>query len=104
MGSPHTSGKTGVAEKVRSSVAEPPKFAVILLNDNYTTFDFVVKVLVGIFNKTIPESIQITNDVHRQGRGICGVFPKEIAETKVELVEQLSKSEGHPLKCVMEMI
>jgi len=104
MSSHHTSGKTGVAEKVRSSITEPPKYAVILLNDNYTTFDFVVKVLVGIFNKSIPESIQITNDVHRKGRGVCGVFPKEIAETKVEMVEQLSKNEGHPLKCVLEKI
>jgi ATP-dependent Clp protease adaptor protein ClpS len=102
MSSHHTSGKTGVAEKVRSSITEPPKYAVILLNDNYTTFDFVVKVLVGIFNKSIPESIQITNDVHRKGRGVCGVFPKEIAETKVETVHTLARDNGYPLRCSME--
>jgi ATP-dependent Clp protease adaptor protein ClpS len=102
MSSRQPSGKTTVAEKVRNSVSEPPKFAVILLNDNYTTFDFVVKVLVGIFRKSVPESIQITNDVHRKGRGVCGVFTREIAETKIDMVEQLSKDEGYPLKCVLE--
>ncbi len=95
---------SNVAEKTKSSIKEPPKYAVILLNDNYTTFEFVVKVLVSIFRKSVAEAIQITNDVHRQGRGICGLYSKEIAETKVELVEQLSRQEGHPLKCVMEKI
>ena len=96
------SGYTGLSEKVTTKVTEPPKYAVILLNDNYTTFEFVVKVLVNIFRKNIPESVQITNDVHRNGRGVCGLYSKEIAETKVELVEQMTKKEGYPLKCVME--
>lgn len=91
-------------EKTRSKISEPPKYAVILLNDNYTTFDFVVEVLVTIFRKSVAESVQITNDVHRKGRGICGIYTKEIAETKVDLVEQLSRKDGHPLKCVMEKI
>lgn len=95
-------GHTELSEKVKTKLTEPPKYAVILLNDNYTTFEFVVKVLVTIFRKNVAESVQITNDVHRKGRGICGLYSKEIAETKVELVEQLSKKEGHPLKCVME--
>ncbi|HAC16591.1 MAG TPA: ATP-dependent Clp protease adapter ClpS [Bacteroidetes bacterium] len=95
-------GHTGLSEKVKTKLTEPPKYAVILLNDNYTTFEFVVKVLVTIFRKNVAESVQITNDVHRKGRGICGLYSKEIAETKVELVEQLSKKEGHPLKCVTE--
>lgn len=91
-----------VAEKVKAKVKEPPKYAVILLNDNYTTFDFVVKVLVSIFRKSVTEAIQVTNDVHRKGKGICGLYPKEIAETKVDQVAHMSKQEGHPLKCVME--
>lgn len=95
-------GHTGLSEKVKTKLTEPPKYAVILLNDNYTTFEFVVKVLVNIFRKNIPESVQITNDVHRNGRGVCGLYSKEIAETKVELVEQMTKKEGYPLKCVME--
>lgn len=97
-----TDQKTNVQERVRSTVTEPPRYAVILLNDNYTTFDFVVKVLVTIFRKSAAEAIQITNDVHRKGRGICGFYDRQVAETKVELVEQMSKKEGHPLKCLME--
>jgi ATP-dependent Clp protease adaptor protein ClpS len=99
-----TRSQSELQEKVRSTVSEPPKYAVILLNDNYTTFDFVVEVLVTIFRKSVAESVQITNDVHRKGRGICGIYSKEIAETKVDLVEQLSRKDGHPLKCVMEKI
>ena len=96
------SGHTTIREKVKTKLTEPPKYAVILLNDNYTTFELVVRVLVQIFRKNIPEAIKITNDVHRIGRGICGLYSKEIAETKIELVEQMTKKEGHPLKCVME--
>ena len=99
-----TSGQTGISEKVRSKVKEPPKYAVLLLNDNYTTFDFVVKVLVSVFRKNVPEAIQITNDIHRKGKGVCGAFSREIAETKVEQVEHMSRKEGFPLKCVMEQI
>lgn len=92
------------AEKVRETIKEPPRYAVILLNDNYTTFDFVVKVLVTIFRKNVAEAVKITNDVHHKGRGACGVYSREIAETKVEQVAQLSQAEGHPLKCVMEKV
>ncbi|MCH8495056.1 MAG: ATP-dependent Clp protease adaptor ClpS [Balneolales bacterium] len=94
--------QTTFAEKTREKVQEPPKYAVILLNDNYTTFDFVVKVLVEIFKKSIPEAIKITNDVHKKGKGACGLYPREIAETKIDLVEQLSRANGYPLKCTME--
>lgn len=97
-----TNPQNNVAEKTRSTIKEPPKFAVMLLNDNYTTFDFVVKVLVNIFRKNITEAIQITNDVHKKGKGICGLYSKQIAETKVEQVAHMGKTEGHPLKCVME--
>jgi ATP-dependent Clp protease adaptor protein ClpS len=91
-----------VAEKTRETVKEPPRYAVILLNDNYSTFDFVVKVLVEIFQKSPGEAIYITNDVHRKGRGLCGLYSREIAETKVEMVEQMSRADGFPLKCIME--
>lgn len=91
-----------VREKTGKAVKEPPRYAVVLLNDNYTTFDFVVKVLVTVFRKSAGEAIQITNDVHKKGRGICGLYSKEIAETKVDLVQTMSQREGYPLKCVME--
>jgi len=92
------------AERIREKLAEPPRYAVILLNDNYTTFDFVVKVLVEIFRKSIAEAIKITNDVHQKGRGACGYYSREIAETKVEQVEIMSQAEGYPLKCIMEKV
>ncbi|MBN1699020.1 MAG: ATP-dependent Clp protease adaptor ClpS [Spirochaetales bacterium] len=82
--------------------AEPPKFKVILLNDDYTTFDFVIRVLVEVFRKPEPEAIQITMDVHKRGYGICGIYTKEIAETKVATVHDMSESAGYPLRCVME--
>lgn len=91
-----------LAEKTREKLQEPPKYAVILLNDNYTTFDFVVKVLTQIFRKSVPEAIKITNDVHHRGRGACGYYSREIAETKIEQVELMSQAEGYPLKCIME--
>lgn len=90
------------AEKTRETVKEPPRYAVILLNDNYTTFDFVVKVLVTVFQKSVANAITITNDVHQKGRGICGLYDRQIAETKVEMVEQMGRAEGYPLKSIME--
>ncbi|MCH8486787.1 MAG: ATP-dependent Clp protease adaptor ClpS [Candidatus Cyclonatronum sp.] len=75
---------------------------VYLLNDDYSTFDFVVHVLVNIFRKSIEEAIRITNDVHHRGKGACGMYTKQIAETKVMLVEEASSSAGYPLRAVME--
>ncbi|MDI6400525.1 ATP-dependent Clp protease adapter ClpS [Balneolaceae bacterium ANBcel3] len=91
-----------VLEDIKDKVSEPPLFKVILLNDDYTTFDFVVSILTGIFNKTVPEAIKITNDVHRKGSGVCGVFTRDIAETKIELVNQCSSEAGFPLQCTIE--
>jgi ATP-dependent Clp protease adaptor protein ClpS len=92
----------GLAEKTIEKVKEPPRYAVILLNDNYSTFDFVVKVLMQVFRKSVSEAVRITNDVHYKGRGACGYYSREIAETKIEQVEVMSQQEGFPLKCTME--
>ncbi|MEX0686520.1 MAG: ATP-dependent Clp protease adaptor ClpS [Balneolales bacterium] len=81
---------------------EPPKYRVVLMNDNYTTFDFVIEVLVSIFNKNIADAVGITTDVHRKGSGLCGIYSREIAETKIEMVTQAGKEAGFPLRCVME--
>ena len=88
--------------QVEEETKEPPQYKVILLNDDYTTFEFVISILKVVFNKPEPEAIQITFDVHKRGYGICGIYSREIAETKVMMVEQLSESAGYPLKCVME--
>lgn len=93
-----------VLEKEKQEIKEPRKFKVILQNDDYTTFDFVVSVLVGIFQKSITEAVKITNDVHHKGSGICGIYGKEIAETKVDLVAKTAQEAGFPLRCTMEEV
>jgi ATP-dependent Clp protease adaptor protein ClpS len=81
---------------------EPPMYRVLLLNDDYTTMEFVVEVLMFVFNKSPEDAVAIMLAVHRKGAGVCGVYPFEIAETKVEAVHSLAAEKGFPLKCVME--
>ncbi len=90
--------RSGLEEKVRV----PPLYRVLLLNDDYTTFDFVVGILTAIFGKSVPEAIKITNDVHKKGSGVCGVYARDIAETKIEMVARTSKEAGFPLQCSLE--
>ena len=87
-------------EKVR--VKHPKMYRVILLNDDYTTMDFVVSVLEGIFMKSPAEATQIMLQVHHKGRGICGVYAKQIAEAKVMQVHQRARAASYPLRCSME--
>ena len=77
-------------------------YKVMLLNDDYTTMEFVVEVLVYIFQKSLEEATRIMLNVHRSGIGVCGFYPYEIAETKVSAVETLARENGFPLKCIME--
>lgn len=93
-----------LSDQVQDKTAEPPKFRVILINDDYTTFDFVVQVLVTIFKRTVEDAIRITTDVHNKGQGVCGVYTKQIAETKVDMVHEASQAAGFPLKCTMEEV
>lgn len=89
---------TGLDEEVR----EPRKYKVLLHNDDYTTMEFVVQVLVNVFRKTDVEATQIMLAVHKNGVGVCGVYTAEVAETKVVAVRQLARKGGYPLKCTME--
>ncbi len=77
-------------------------FKVLILNDDYTPMDFVVDVLVRFFRKSEMEAVRIMLAVHQAGVGICGVYPHEIAETKVNQVINAAQAEGHPLQCMME--
>lgn len=86
----------------RADEREPSMYKVILHNDDYTTMEFVVKILMEVFGKSLEKASQIMLNVHRQGKGICGVFIYEIAETKVETVHNLAREHGFPLKCTME--
>ena len=82
---------------------EPPKrYQVVLLNDDYTPMEFVVEVIVEFFAKTREAATQIMLQVHENGRGICGVYPKDIALTKTDQVMLAAQSTGHPLQCVCE--
>jgi ATP-dependent Clp protease adaptor protein ClpS len=81
---------------------EPPLYKVLLHNDDYTTMEFVVHVLMAVFRKPLEEAMQIMLNVHKKGIGLCGIFPFEVAETKVDTVKRLARENGHPLKCTME--
>lgn len=91
-----------IEKQEKQKTQEPPKYKVILINDNYTTFDFVIQVLVSIFNKNVADAVNITTDVHKKGSGLCGIYPREIAETKVEMVKNAGDEAGFPLRCHME--
>ena len=89
-------------EEVQPRVKRPPLFKVVLLNDDYTPMEFVVEVLQRFFRLDRPAATQIMLHVHTRGKGVCGVFPFEIAETKVSLVNEYSRQNQHPLLCTME--
>jgi ATP-dependent Clp protease adaptor protein ClpS len=95
-------GGTPVAEETPKVLAPPPKYTVWLLNDDFTPMEFVVIVLEKFFSMTREKATQVMLKVHREGRGVCGVYPKEVAETKVEQVNGFSRLHQHPLQCVME--
>lgn len=85
-------------------VSEPSMYKVLLHNDDYTTMEFVVQVLMQIFHKNAEEATRIMLNVHERGVGICGVYPYEVAETKVETVIRMAREGGHPLQCTMERV
>lgn len=89
---------------MEAELDEPGMFVVVLHNDDYTTMEFVVYVLERVFNKSESEANRIMLEVHRRGCGVCGVYPFEIAETKVDQVEKMAFKEGFPLKCTMEPV
>ena len=85
-----------------TEVSEPPMFKVIMHNDHYTTMEFVVDVLEGVFMKTPSEATQIMLAIHRRGQGLCGTFTREVAETKINRVHTLARQSEFPLRCSME--
>ena len=100
--SPGEEGK--VLEQQRSRTSSPPLYKVLMHNDDYTTMEFVVEALEGVFRKAPPEATRIMLNIHYQGVGLCGVYPHEIAETKVDKVHTLAKEAGFPLRCSLESI
>jgi ATP-dependent Clp protease adaptor protein ClpS len=88
----------GIDQEIR----EPKMYRVILHNDDYTTMDFVVEVLMAIFHKPAADATRIMIDVHKRGKGVCGVYTHDIAATRVMLVHQLARKREFPLKCSLE--
>jgi ATP-dependent Clp protease adaptor protein ClpS len=89
-------------EAQRSKLQPPPMFKVMLLNDDYTPMEFVVVVLQKFFGMTRERATQVMLKVHREGIGVCGVYPHDIASTKVQQVAAFARRHQHPLQCVME--
>ena len=94
----------GVAvEESKPRFKKPPMYKVLLLNDDYTPMDFVVTVLERYFRKTPEQAVEIMLHVHQKGMGVCGVFTREIAESKVRQVLEFASQNRHPLQCTMEL-
>ena len=90
------------ASKSNERVKEPEKYKVILLNDHFTTMEFVIAVLMEIFHKNSTDANRIMMDVHKKGKGVVGVYPWDIAATKAEQVHTVAKAHEFPLRCVIE--
>jgi ATP-dependent Clp protease adaptor protein ClpS len=91
-----------VLEAKKAKVKSPPMFKVLLLNDDYTPMDFVVLVLQKFFLLSREKATQVMLKVHREGSGVCGVYPRDVAATKVDQVTEFAHQYQHPLRCVME--
>ncbi|MDQ3205586.1 MAG: ATP-dependent Clp protease adapter ClpS [Pseudomonadota bacterium] len=98
----HEHGHGAMVETGKPEVAKPPLYCVLLLNDDYTPMDFVVDVLMRFFPVNAEKATQIMLHVHTRGRGVCGIFTREVAESKVAQVNEYSRINQHPLMCTME--
>ena len=102
-GKPADEGQGSVVAEKEELALEPPKlFQVVMLNDDFTPMEFVVFVLQEHFRHDIDSATQIMLKIHHEGRGVCGVYTKDVAATKVELVLAAARQAGHPLQCILE--
>jgi ATP-dependent Clp protease adaptor protein ClpS len=88
--------------EAKPELKQPPLYRVLLMNDDYTPMEFVVQVLMGFFNMSEEKATQVMLAVHTQGKGVCGVYTKDVAETKAAQVNQYSRDNKHPLLCEVE--
>ncbi|MBU1053553.1 MAG: ATP-dependent Clp protease adapter ClpS [Proteobacteria bacterium] len=91
-----------IISETRKEIKEPSMYTILLHNDDYTTMDFVVEILMSIFHKSTEEAIYIMLNVHKKGVGICGMYAYEVAETKMNSVHSLARERGFPLRCSIE--
>lgn len=99
---PREDDAPGIAVKARPKTKKPSLYKVLLLNDDYTPMDFVVTVLEVFFAMDTDKATQVMLQVHRRGKGVCGVFTRDIAETKAHQVNEFSRENQHPLVCTVE--
>lgn len=99
---PELGGKGDVKLKEKTNIKKPDMYKVIMLNDDYTTMEFVVEVLISIFRKDMHEAQRIMMEIHEKGAGEVGVFTYDIAESKIQQVHQFAKEREYPLKCRIE--
>lgn len=102
MGTQQPGAGVETISRQKSKTQRPKLYRVILLNDDYTTMDFVVAILESIFKKSPAEAVQIMLHVHQRGQGVCGLYPRQIAETKVAQVHTRARGAGFPLRCSLE--
>jgi ATP-dependent Clp protease adaptor protein ClpS len=95
-------GQVGVATKTRAKAKKPSQYKVLMLNDDYTPMEFVVMVLKRFFRMDLEQATRVMLHVHQRGVGVCGIFPYEVAETKVHQVMDFAKENQHPLQCTLE--
>jgi len=94
--------QVGIATKTRAKPKKPSQFKVLMLNDDYTPMEFVVMVLKRFFQMDLEQATRVMLHVHQKGVGVCGIFPYEIAETKVNQVMDFARQNQHPLQCTLE--
>ncbi len=92
----------GVISEIDEEVTEPPLYKVLLHNDDFTTKEFVVSILVAVFNKSLDAATRLMWQIHKKGVGVCGVYPYEVAETKIGIVTATARENGFPLRSTME--
>ena len=102
MADSRTHSSSSTAERVK--VKKPGRYRVIMLNDDYTSMEFVVSMLENVFGKIEADAINIMMTIHKSGRGVCGEYSLEIAQTKVAEVHQAARQNGFPLRCVIEEV
>jgi len=95
-------GHTETSSEIGVEIRKPKKYKVVMHNDHYSTWEFVIDVLKRVFYKNEEEAIAITNSVHNKGSGVCGLYSHEIATMKVQQVHSMAKANGYPLKCTIE--
>lgn len=98
----HIEGNGLATAEAHPKLKKPPMYKVVLLNDDYTPMEFVIEILESFFKMNREKATQIMLHVHTKGKGICGIFTRDIAETKVHIVNDHARGNSHPLLCIME--